>query len=133
MKAKKKYKAGGILPPAIKKLKERADKKKAEKAKPSYRGKVDEVTVTAKAPKEWEKKAAKAFADTKSSDRTHDYYVSALKNASNVSGKEVYDKGQKIMNDTAKRLKLRNPTKQTYSGGAKKDWNKALKKAGYRK
>lgn len=133
MKAKKKYETGGMLPAAIQKLKERADKKKAKKAKPSYRGKLDEVTVTAKAPKKWEEKAAKAFADTKSSDRTHDYYVSALKNASNVSGKEVYDKGQKIMNDTAKRLKLRNPTKQTYSGGAKTEWSKALSKFGYRK
>ena len=51
MKAKKKlYKEGGILPPAIQKLKDRAAAKKAEKDAPIYDGIVGETTVTAKMP-----------------------------------------------------------------------------------
>lgn len=51
MKAKKKsYKEGGILPPAIQKLKDRAAAKKAQKDAPIYDGIVGETTVTAKMP-----------------------------------------------------------------------------------
>jgi hypothetical protein len=49
MKAKK-YKGGGVFPPAVQKLKDRAAAKKAEK-KPIYGGIVGETTVTAKMPK----------------------------------------------------------------------------------
>ena len=51
MKSKKKYKDGGILPPAIQKLKDRAAAKKANAEKPTYGGIVGETTVTAKMPK----------------------------------------------------------------------------------
>lgn len=134
MKAKKKsYKGGGIFPPAIKKLRDKAAAKKAEESKPTYGGMTDEVTVTAKAPKKWEKRAAKAFVNSDSSYRTSDYYTTALQGAGGASGKEVYEKGQKIKTDTAKRLKLKDPLKQTSPWAANEDWIKALKKAGYRK
>ena len=54
MKAKKKYNTGGIFPPEIQKLKDRAAKKKKQEA-PIKGGMLDETTVTAKAPTESER------------------------------------------------------------------------------
>jgi hypothetical protein len=123
MKAKKKaYKKGGVLPKAIKKLKEKAAKKKAEKSKPSYRGVTDEVTVTAKAPTKSEKAGAKAFIESNS--------VSRLASYSEASGGKD---GSNLQEDTAKRLNVPNTPSSIYtSNKRKKNWNKALKKSGYR-
>ena len=54
MKAKKKYNTGGIFPPEIQKLKNRANKKKKQEA-PIKGGMLAETTVTAKAPTESER------------------------------------------------------------------------------
>ena len=134
MKAKKKYEGGGVFPPAIKKLKERAAKKKAEKAKPSYRGKLDEVTVTAKAPKDWEKKAAQAFVNSNSPSRVSDYAISAVENVDHYdAGKEIKEKAYALRDDTAKRLGVKNKANIFNSGKNTRSWNKALKKSGYKK
>ena len=123
MKAKKKYKGGGVLPSAIKKLKEKAAKKKAEKSKPSYRDVLNEVTVTAKAPTKSEKAGAKAFIETNSASR-----LAAYSGAS--GGKD----GSNLQADTAKRLNVPNTPANIYtSNKRKKAWNKALTKSGYRK
>ena len=136
MKAKKKmYKDGGIFPPAIKKLREKAAAKKAEKAKPTYRGMTDEVTVTAKAPKEWEKRAAEAFVNSNRPSRVSNYAVSAVENVDypNSAGKEIKEKAYALRDDTAKRLGVKNKANIFTSGKNTRAWNKALKKAGYRK
>jgi len=122
MKAKKKYEGGGVFPPAIKKLKERAAKKKAEKAKPSYRSKLDEVTVTAKAPTEAEKRGAKAFVNTDSVNRAATY-----NSASGTNG------GDNLKDDTAKRLSVPKSANVYNSKVVNKKWKEALTKAGYRK
>lgn len=131
MKAKK-YKAGGVFPPAIKKLREKAA---AKKATPKYKDSLDEVTVTAKAPKEWEKKAAEAFVNSNRPSRVSDYAVSAVENVDypNSAGKEIKEKAYALRDDTAKRLGVKNKANIFTSGKNTRSWNKALKKAGYRK
>lgn len=135
MKAKKKsYKSGGIFPPAIKKLKEKAAEKKAKKSEPAYKDSLDEVTVTAKAPKEWEKKAAEAFVNSNRASRVSDYAVSAAENSDYYdAGKEIKEKAYALRDDTAKRLGVKNKANIFTSRKNTKSWNKALKKAGYRK
>ena len=135
MKAKKKYEKGGVLPEAIKKLKEKAAKKKAEKAKPSYRGKLDEVTVTAKAPTEAEKRGAKAFVESDLQDYGEYVYGRGF-SGKEFSNKEGLEKGKELKSDTAKRLGVsEEPTNADYLKvkKRKRDWIKALKKAGYKK
>jgi hypothetical protein len=123
MKAKKKYETGGMLPAAIKKLKEKAEAKKAKKSKPKYKGVLDEVTVTAKAPTKSEKAGAKAFIESNS--------VSRLASYSEASGGKD---GSNLQEDTAKRLNVPNTPASIYtSNKRKKNWNKALSKSGYRK
>ena len=123
MKAKKKYETGGMLPAAIKKLKEKAEAKKAKKSKPKYKGVLDEVTVTAKAPTKAEKAGAKAFIESNS--------VSRLASYSEASGGKD---GSKLQEDTAKRLNVPNTPSSIYtSNKRKKNWKKALSKSGYRK
>jgi hypothetical protein len=136
---KNEYSKGGMLPPAIKKLKEKAFKKKAEKAKPSYRGKLDEVTVTAKAPTESEKAGAKAFIDKNSG--TTDKVMAYASAAKKVGDEGFYDnlkKGKELSKDTSKRLKLKMKfwQKAKLNYGKSKDGrqlNEKLKKAGYKK
>ncbi len=136
MKAKKKYEGGGVFPPAIKKLKERAAKKKAEKAKPSYRGKLDEVTVTAKAPTEAEKRGAKAFIEDDRRGKEYAYATAASQSGRGFAKDEDVKKGKELKKDTAKRLGVSQES--TYGDflrikKRKKDWKEALKKAGYKK
>ena len=124
MKAKKKkYEGGGMLPSAIKKLKERAAAKKAKKSKPSYKDVLNEVTVTAKAPTKSETAGAKAFIESNSASRLASYSEAS-------GGKD----GSNLQADTAKRLNVPNTPANIYtSNKRKKAWNKALRKSGYRK
>lgn len=137
MKAKKKYEKGGILPEAIKKLKEKAAKKKAEKSKPSYRGKLDEVTVTAKAPTEAEMAGAKAFVEFDGLHKVDAYATAAAGREGSKGYDENIKSARKLSKDTKKRLSISNDPvrvgQELKQLKRKKDWIKALKKAGYKK
>ena len=127
----KKYKKGGLLPVAIRKMK----KKKSNK--PSYGGTLNEVTVTAKAPTKSEKEGAKAFINNKggSTDKIYAYSDKATKEGGSTYS-ENYEKAKELSKDTSKRLKVKKNKLRIGFGGKSLDGrelNKKLKKAGYKK
>ena len=127
----------GILPKKIKKLQKIASKKKAKDSSPSYKDSIDEVTVTAKAPTEAEKAGAKAFVEHDGVHRKWAYVEDAAGKDGSKGLNENWKKAHKLEVDTAKRLNV--PTGPVRVGQeikrymTKRAWNRALKKAGYKK
>ena len=101
MKVKKKYKKGGVLPPAIRALKKRAYKKEA----PIYGGVLDEATVTST---KLDKKNVGEIAESVTDDlsgkaKTTGFIASTKKSASKVMKKAKKSPRMKALKRIAKR------------------------------
>jgi len=123
-KKKKKYDKGGVFPPKIKKMLKKANS-------PKKGGMLDEVTVTAKAPSQTEKIAAKEFSKGLSAMKlgfpntaTQQYYElesvgnkarrKAIDTRGDIEG--AFDSVDKLKKDTRKRAKQGKAFRNEYGG-----------------